>query len=66
MVNESRIFGFASLLCLVGLGVLLYGVETVAGQELHPLIIVGGVIILVGFSVLTAGVAVLEEDHAGA
>ena len=65
MVNESLTFGASTILVIVGLAISLYGVSLNSGQALNTLMIAGGVSILIGIGVLTAGIMRLE-DHSSA
>lgn len=63
MVNESVTFGMSGLGVIVGLAIMLYGVYLESGMELTTPVIVGGVIVLAAFGLLTAGVARLDGGH---
>ena len=62
MVNESLTFGASTILVIVGLAISLYGVSLNSGQALNMLMIAGGVSILTGIGVLTAGIMRLEDN----
>ena len=64
MVRESRSFGLAVLLVLVGLAVLLYGVTLNHGAALNAVIAAGGAVVVVGIAIMTAGVIRIDAEHA--
>ncbi|MFB6308673.1 MAG: hypothetical protein ABEH35_05015 [Haloarculaceae archaeon] len=66
MVNESGAFGFATVLTVIGLAIMLYGVSLNNGQSLNGVMIAGGTVIVVAFSILTAGVMTIEGGGHGA
>ena len=66
MVNESATFVGATVVLVVGLVVMLYGVSLNAGQALNTPMLVGGVVVLVGVGIHTAGVMALDEPEHGA
>ena len=67
MVNESATFTGATVVLVVGLVVMLYGVSLNAGQALNAPMLAGGVIVLVAVGIHTAGIMALDESgHHGA
>jgi arginine exporter protein ArgO len=65
MADDSTMFGLSLVGVLAGLGVLIFGVIQNNGEELNELILAGGMIVLLGFGVLTLGIARLDEPEGG-
>ena len=63
MVNESAAFGLSTLINVVGLVILLYGVKLTAGESLHTFMIVGGAIVLVAIAIHTGALMRLDDVH---
>lgn len=63
MVNETRDFGLATLLTIVGLAVLLWGVSLNNGTAFNQPMVAGGVIVAVGIGIILVAVRRLEEPH---
>lgn len=66
MVDETRTFGAATLLTVVGLAVLLWGVSLNNGTEFNAPMLAGGAVIAVGIGVIMVAVMRLEEGHEAA
>jgi hypothetical protein len=60
MVNETRDFGLATLLTVVGLVVMLWGVSLDNGMAMNEPMIVGGLIVAAGIGLITVAVMRLE------
>ena len=60
MVNETRDFGLATLLTVVGLAVMLWGVSLNNGTAFNEPMIVGGVVVAAGIGLITVAVMRLE------
>lgn len=63
MVNETRDFGLATLLTIVGLAVLLWGVSLNHGAAFNGPIVAGGLIVAVGIGIILVALMRLEESH---
>lgn len=63
MVNETRDFGLATLLTIVGLAVLLWGVSLNNGTAFNQPMVAGGVIVAAGIGLILVAVMRLEEPH---
>lgn len=62
MVNEPRDFGLATLLTIVGLVVLLWGVTLNNGTAFNQPMLVGGLIVGAGIGIILVSVMRLEES----
>lgn len=60
MGNETRDFGAATLLTVVGLAVMLYGVYLDTGLAFNEFMAAGGAIVAIGIGVLVVAVMRLE------
>lgn len=60
MDNETRDFGLATLLTVVGLAVMLWGVSLNNGTAFNGPMIVGGLVVAVGIGLITVAVMRLE------
>lgn len=60
MGNETRSFGAATLLTVVGLAVMLYGVSLDSGLVFNQAMAAGGVIVALGIGILVVAVMRLE------
>ena len=60
MVNETRDFGLATVLTVVGLLVMLWGVSLNNGTEFNTPMIAGGVVIAAGIGLILLSVLRLE------
>lgn len=65
MVNETRDFGVAMVLTVVGLAVMLYGVYLDTGLVFNEFMAAGGAIVAVGIGIIVVAVLRLEGGHAG-
>jgi high-affinity Fe2+/Pb2+ permease len=65
MADDSTVFGLSLVGVLAGLAVLIYGVTLTNGEHLNELILAGGIIVLLAFGLLTAGVAWLDDPEGG-
>jgi len=63
MASDSTVFGLSFAGVIAGLGVLIYGVTLTNGEHLNSLMLAGGVIVLLAFGLLTAGVARMDEPE---
>ena len=63
MVNESAAFALSTLINVVGLVILLYGVKLTAGESLHSLMVVGGAVVLVAMALHTGALMRLDDVH---
>lgn len=63
MVNEAWTFGGATVLTVIGLAVMLYGVSLTQGLAFNPTMGVGGAIVAVGIMGITWRVWRLEAAH---
>lgn len=63
MASQRAIFGSALGLTVVGLAVMLYGVSLNNGAGPNVPIAGGGLVILVAFAILSAGVIGLDDGH---
>ena len=63
MASEPTTFGFATALTIIGLAIMLYGVTLNSGQAPNAAVAVGGVVVVVAFAVLTAGVMAIDGGH---
>ena len=63
MASESTTFGFATALTIIGLAIMLYGVTLNSGQAPNTVVAVGGVVVVIAFAVLTAGVMAIDSGH---
>lgn len=64
MVEERWTFGSATVITVIGLAVMLYGVYLTDGLAVNTIMGVGGAIVVVGIAVMTWGVGQLESAHA--
>lgn len=64
MVSEARSFGIGFGLVVLGLAVLLFGVTLNHGAALNTTIAAGGVVVIGGLAVVTAGVVRIDTEHA--
>ncbi len=68
MASERTFLVAMALAQVIGLAIMLYGVLLTAGQEMNAIMIAGGVVVLVPFSVMVYWTAKLpgqgEESHA--
>lgn len=60
MGNETRSFGTATVLTVVGLAVMLYGVSLDSGLVFNQAMAAGGVIVALGIGILVVAVMRLE------
>lgn len=63
MVNETRDFGAATALTVVGLAVMLYGVYLDSGLVFNEFMAAGGAIVAVGIGIIVVAVGRLEGGH---
>jgi len=63
MVNETRDFGLATLLTIVGLVIMLWGVTLNNGTAFNQPMLIGGAVIAVGIGIILVAVMRLEADH---
>lgn len=63
MANETRTFGAATVLTVVGLAVMLYGVTLNNGLAFNGPMLAGGGVVAVAILLLVFGVARLEPAH---
>jgi hypothetical protein len=61
MASERRFLLAASLVLLVGLGIMLYGVFLSSGQSVNTLMIVGSIVVVLPFAVMVYWTARLED-----
>lgn len=61
---DSVTFGVSTLGTVLGLLILLVGVQQTSGQSINALVAAGGVVALAAIAVLTVGVIRLDEAHA--
>ena len=61
MVNETRDFGLATLLTVVGLAVMLWGVSLNNGTAFYGPMIAGGLVVAVGIGIILVSIMRLEE-----
>jgi hypothetical protein len=66
MANESVTFGLSTLVTVLGLVIMLYGVSLTAGMELTPYTILGGVVVLGAITLHTAALMSMEDAHGAA
>jgi positive regulator of sigma E activity len=63
MVNETRDFGAAMVLTIVGLAVMLYGVYLDTGLAFNEFMAAGGALVAVGIGIIVVAVSRLEGGH---
>lgn len=63
MANEAVTFGLSTLVTVVGLLIMLYGVSLTSGMELTPYTIIGGVVVLGAVTLHTVGLMALDDAH---
>jgi hypothetical protein len=63
MANESVTFGLSTLITVVGLAIMLYGVSLTSGLSLTPYTIIGGVVVLGAISFHTVALMSLDDAH---
>lgn len=63
MVSETGTFGWAVVLTVVGLVVMLYGVSLDNGTSFNPTMAAGGAVVAVGIGIILVGVLRLEAAH---
>lgn len=66
MDSEVRTFGAGTILTVVGLGVMLFGVYLDDGLVFNTFMMAGGVVIAVGIGGILLGVMRVEAAHEGA
>lgn len=62
MGNEPRNFGVATLLTVVGLVVMLYGVYLDTGLAFNEYMAAGGAVVAIGIGILVVAVTRLEAE----
>ena len=63
MANESVTFGLTTLVTVVGLAIMLYGVSLTSGLSLTTYTILGGVIVVGAIAFHTVGLMSLDDAH---
>jgi hypothetical protein len=66
MANESVTFGLSTLVTVLGLVIMLYGVSLTAGMELTTYTILGGVVVLGAITLHTAALMSMDDPHGAA
>jgi hypothetical protein len=61
MSSERRFLVANSLVLLVGLGIMLYGVFLTSGQSVNTLMIVGSIVVVLPFAVMVYWTDRLED-----
>ena len=61
MASERTFLGVLTLVMVVGLAIMLYGVFLTSGQSVNTPMIVGGVVVLIPFAWMVYWTAGLEE-----
>lgn len=60
MVREPVTFGLSTLVNVLGLAIMLYGMSLTAGQSINDLMVLGGIVVLVGITIHTVGIMSLD------
>ncbi|PSQ48995.1 hypothetical protein BRD15_04410 [Halobacteriales archaeon SW_6_65_15] len=63
MATESITFGLSTLVTVVGLLIMLYGVKLTDGLAVSTPMIIGGVVVLGAIGLHTAGLMALDDPH---
>lgn len=61
MASERRFLLATSLVLLVGLAIMLYGVFLTSGQSVNTIMIVGSIVVVLPFAVMVYWTARLQE-----
>lgn len=63
MANESVTFGLTTLITVVGLAIMLYGVSLTSGLELTSYTIIGGVVVVGAIALHAVGLMSMDDAH---
>ncbi|PSP54447.1 hypothetical protein BRC82_09655 [Halobacteriales archaeon QS_1_67_19] len=66
MVRESTAFGLSTLVIVVGLAIMLYGIKLTAGIETNSLMLIGGGVVLAAVVLHTAAIMTLDSGRGAA